>query len=100
MAPEECRGPVQINRVCPFILQMILHHWPPPFVYWGIQRGKEAAFLLSDEMKGYLTLAAACTGGMAVLLAPASIVTLGLGTILGYKGKDYIKELLEGGGQK
>lgn len=56
--------------------------------------------MLSDEMKGYLTLAAACTGGMAVLLAPASIVTLGLGTILGYKGKDYIKELLEGGGQK
>ena len=56
--------------------------------------------LLSEEMKGYLALAAACTGGMAVLLAPTSIVTLGLGVALGYKGKDYIGNLLEGGGQK
>jgi hypothetical protein len=55
--------------------------------------------LLSEEMKGHLTLAAACTGGMALLLAPASIVTLGLGVALGYKGQDYIKSLLEGGGQ-
>ena len=56
--------------------------------------------MLSEEMKGYLALAAACTGGMAVLLAPTSIVTLGLGVALGYKGQDYIGTLLEGGGQK
>jgi hypothetical protein len=52
---------------------------------------------LSEEMKRDLAIAAACTGGIAVLLAPASVVTLGLGVALGYKGKDYIKDLLEGG---
>jgi len=56
--------------------------------------------LLSDELKRDLTLAAACTGGLAVLLAPASIVTLGLGVALGYKGQRYIRDLLEGGGEK
>lgn len=55
--------------------------------------------MLSDEMKRYLALAAACTGGMAILLAPASVVTLALGAAAGYKGKDYIKNLLEGGSQ-
>lgn len=55
--------------------------------------------MLSEETKGHLALAAACTGGMALLLAPASVITLGLGAFLGYKGKDYIKDLLEGGGQ-
>jgi len=53
--------------------------------------------LLSDEMKRNLGLAAACTGGVAVLLFPASLVTLGLGVALGYKGQDYIKSLLGGG---
>ena len=53
--------------------------------------------MLSDEMKRNLALAAACTGGMAVLLAPASVVTLGLGVAVGYKGQRYIKALLEGG---
>lgn len=75
------------------------HRKSSSFVYWGIQKRKEAAFLLSEEMKGHLALAAVCTGGMALLLAPASIVTLGLGVALGYKGQDYIKGLLEGGGQ-
>lgn len=75
------------------------HQKPLFFVYWGIQRRREAAFLLSEETKRYLALAAACTGGMAILLAPASVVTLALGTALGYKGKDSIKDLLEGGGR-
>lgn len=55
--------------------------------------------MLSEEMKGHLTLAAACAGGMALLLAPASVITLGLGVAMGYKGRDYIKGLLEGGGR-
>jgi len=54
-------------------------------------------FLLSEETKRNLVLAAACTGGVAILLAPASVVTLALGAALGYKGKDYIKEALKGG---
>ena len=52
---------------------------------------------LSEETKRSLTVAAACTGGLAVLLAPASVVTLGLGIALGYKGQDRIRELLKGG---
>lgn len=55
--------------------------------------------MLSEEMKGHVALAVACTGGMALLLAPASVITLGLGVALGYKGKDYIKGVLEGGGR-
>lgn len=55
--------------------------------------------MLSDEMKRNLGLAAACTGGVAVLLYPASLVTLGLGIVAGYKGQDYIRRLLEGGNQ-
>lgn len=53
--------------------------------------------MLSEETKRNLVLAAACTGGVAVLLAPASVVTLALGVALGYKGQDYIKEALKGG---
>ncbi len=55
--------------------------------------------MLSDEMKRDLAIAGACTGGLAVLLAPASVITLGLGLALGYKGQGYIKKLLEGGGR-
>ncbi len=65
----------------------------------GYPERKEAAFLLSDELKRDLALAAACTGGIAILLAPASVVTLGLGVALGYTGKDRIKAVLEGGGK-
>lgn len=53
--------------------------------------------MLSEETKRNLALAAACTGGLAVLLAPASVITLALGVALGYKGQDYIKEALKGG---
>lgn len=53
--------------------------------------------MLSEETKQNLALAAACTGGVAILLAPASVVTLALGIALGYKGQDYIKEVLKGG---
>lgn len=53
--------------------------------------------MLSEELKRDLGLAAACTGGVAVLLFPASLLTLGLGVALGYKGKEHIKNLLEGG---
>lgn len=56
--------------------------------------------MISEEMKRNLALAAACTGGIAILLAPASVVTLGLGVALGYKGQDYIKSLLEGGAKE
>lgn len=53
--------------------------------------------MLSEEMKRNLALAGACTGGMAILLAPASVITLALGVAAGYKGQHYIKELLKGG---
>lgn len=56
--------------------------------------------MLSDEWKKYLGLAAACTGGVAVLLFPGSVVTLGLGIALGYKGRDQIRSIIEGGGEK
>ena len=49
--------------------------------------------MLSAEMKRDLALAAACTGGIAILLAPASVVTLGIGLAVGYKGQDTIKAL-------
>lgn len=55
--------------------------------------------MLSEETKRNLVLAAACTGGVAILLAPASVITLALGTVLGYKGKDYIKKALKGGSE-
>lgn len=54
---------------------------------------------LSEETKRSLTLAAACTGGLAVLLAPGSVVTLAIGVAAGYGGKEYIGRLLEGGGR-
>lgn len=79
-----------------------VHQRSSPFVYWGIQVGKEAAILfseLSEETRRSLTLAAACTGGLAVLLAPASVVTLAIGVAVGYGGKEYIGRLLEGGGR-
>lgn len=53
--------------------------------------------MLSEDMKRDLALAAACTGGVAILLAPASVITLGLGLVAGYKGKERIKAYLEGG---
>ena len=46
---------------------------------------------LTDEMKRNLGIAAACTGGVAMLLYPAA---------LGYKGQHYIREILEGGGHR
>lgn len=77
--------------------KLIHHHKPLPFVYWIIPVSEGGGFLLSEETKRNLALAAACTGGLAVLLAPASVITLGLGVALGYKGQDYIKEALKGG---
>ena len=53
--------------------------------------------MLSEETKHSLVLAGACTGGMALLLAPASVVTLALEVAVGYKGQRYIKDLLKGG---
>ena len=55
---------------------------------------------LTDEMKRNLGIAAACTGGVAMLLYPAALVTLSLGVALGYKGQHYIREILEGGGHR
>ena len=42
--------------------------------------------------KKNLGIAAACAGGMALLLYPASMITLGLGAVLGYKGKDWFRQ--------
>lgn len=64
--------------------------------------GKEAVCLfseLSEETKRSLGIAAACTGGLAVLLAPASVITLAIGVAVGYGGKEYIGRLVEGGGR-
>ncbi len=56
--------------------------------------------MLSEEMRRNLALAGACTGGLALLLAPTSVITLGLGVALGYKGQGYIRDFLEGGGRR
>lgn len=52
---------------------------------------------LSEEAKRNLKIAGACTAGVAVLLYPAALVTLGLGVALGYRGQNTIKEFLKGG---
>lgn len=41
--------------------------------------------------KKTLYTAVLCLGGAAVLLHPASLFTLGLGAVLGCRGKDWIK---------
>lgn len=55
---------------------------------------------ISEETRRNLKIAGACTAGVAVLLYPAALVTLGLGLALGYKGQDAIREFLEGGDRK
>lgn len=45
--------------------------------------------------KKNLGIAAACAGGVALLIYPASIITLGLGAALGYKGKDWLRRYLD-----
>lgn len=45
--------------------------------------------------KRNLELAAGCAGLVAVLLSPASLITLGLGAVLGYRGRDCLNQLLE-----
>ena len=42
--------------------------------------------------KKNLEVAAGCAGAVAVLLFPASLITLGIGAVLGYKGRGWIKE--------
>lgn len=37
-----------------------------------------------------LAMAAGCAGAIAVVLFPASLVTLGLGAVLGYKGREWL----------
>lgn len=41
--------------------------------------------------KRNLELAAGCAGAVAVLLFPGSLITLGLGAVLGYRGRDWLK---------
>lgn len=55
---------------------------------------------ISEETRRNLKIAGACTAGVAVLLYPAALVTLGLGLALGYKGQDAIRAFLEGGDRK
>ena len=62
------------------------------------QAGQTQAKLLHEVLAGVLGLLTLLLL-LPLLLAPASIITLGLGVALGYKGPDYIKGLLEGGGQ-
>lgn len=45
--------------------------------------------------KKNLGVAALCAGGAALVLYPASMITLALGAILGYKGKDWLREFLD-----
>ena len=45
--------------------------------------------------KQNLKLAAGAAGCTAVLLSPASLITLGLGAALGYMGRDCLDRLLE-----
>lgn len=52
---------------------------------------------LSEETRRNLKIAGACTAGVAVLLYPAALVTLGAGVALGYKGQDAIRDFLRGG---
>lgn len=44
--------------------------------------------------KRNLKLAAGCAGAVAVLLFPASLITLVLGAALGYCGRDYLAQIL------
>lgn len=53
---------------------------------------REAAVLPSWLTKKNLEVAAGCAGAVAVLLFPASLITLGIGAALGYKGRSWIKE--------
>jgi len=52
---------------------------------------------LSEEARRNLKIAGACTAGVAVLLYPAALVTLGVGVALGYRGQDRIRDFLKGG---
>lgn len=67
----------------------------------GYPNRKGGGFLpfeqLSEETKRNLKIAGACTAGVAVLLYPAALVTLGLGVALGYKGQEAIQDFLKGG---
>lgn len=45
--------------------------------------------------KRNLELAAGCAGAVAVLLFPASLFTLGLGAVLGYRGKNWLDRLAD-----
>lgn len=40
-----------------------------------------------------LELAACCAGAAAVVLFPASLITLGLGAVLGYRGRDWLNSV-------
>lgn len=42
--------------------------------------------------KRNLELAAGCAGAVAVLLFPASLITLGLGAVLGYRGRNWLEQ--------
>ena len=46
--------------------------------------------------KRTLCLAAGCAAAVGVLLFPASLITLGAGAVLGYKGRDWLRQIREG----
>ena len=45
--------------------------------------------------KQVLCLAAGCTAAIGVLLFPASLITLGAGVVLGYKGRGWLRQIRE-----
>ena len=49
--------------------------------------------------KKTLYTAVLCLGGAAVLLHPASLFTLGMGAVLGCRGKDWIKRFWDDRGR-
>ena len=46
--------------------------------------------------KRTLYLAAGCAAAVGVLLFPASLITLGAGAVLGYKGSTWLRRVKEG----
>lgn len=49
--------------------------------------------LLSERNKRNIGLATGAVGALALLLFPASIITLGIGAALGYRGRTWVEQI-------
>ena len=59
--------------------------------YTVLKRMRREAVPMPSWLTGRnLAMAAGCAGAIAVVLFPASLVTLGLGAVLGYKGREWL----------